>query len=188
MILRLPNAADAAAWEEFAEIYGPIVYRMGLGHGMQPADAEDVVQEVLCSVAKSVPQWLERADRGKFRAWLLRISRNTAINFLTRRATRPLGAGGEDAARELAELAAADDLSRQFDLEYRREVFTRAAEQVRNLVNEPTWQAFWMTHVEGVSIADAATRIGVSVGSIYVSRSRVMARMQEFVQKAMDDP
>ncbi len=83
----------------------------------------------------------------------------------------------------LAELPAAEsDLSSGFDLEYRREVFSWAAEQVRESVSESTWQAFWLTHVEGQAIADAAGQLGVSVGNVYVARSRVMNRLQELVK------
>ena len=71
LILRLPDAADVAAWDQIVAIYGPLVYRMGLRQGLQAADADDLVQEVFTAVARSVSQWLERSDRGKFRAWLL---------------------------------------------------------------------------------------------------------------------
>ena len=184
LILRLPNAADVAAWDELVAIYGPLVFRLAVRQGLQPADADDLVQEVFSAVARSVSQWLDRPDRGSFRAWLLRIARNTAVNLLTRRSHRPLGTGGDEAAEMLAEVPAAEsDLSSEFDLEYRREVFSWAAEQVRESVAESTWQAFWLTHVEGLAIADAAEQLGVSVGKVYVARSRVMNRLQELVKQ-----
>ena len=76
------------AWDEFAEIYAPVVYRSARRQGLQSADADDVVQEVLAAVAQSVTQWLQRDDQGLFRKWPMRIARNTAIDFLTRRKHR----------------------------------------------------------------------------------------------------
>ncbi len=182
LILRLPDAQDVAAWEELVELYGPLLFRLALRQGLQPADADDLVQEVFTAVARSVSQWLERPDRGKFRAWLARIARNTAVNLLTRRTTQPLAAGGDAAASVLAELAAREaELSQTFELEYRREVFIWAADLVRKSVAETTWQSFYLTHVEGLAIADAAAQLGVSVGTVYVARSRVMSRLQELV-------
>ena len=58
LILRLPDAADARAWDEFAAVYAPLVYRLARRHGLQPADADDLVQEVLRAVARSVEAWL----------------------------------------------------------------------------------------------------------------------------------
>src|SRR5438045_9641942 len=88
LILRLPDAADARAWDDFVAVYAPLVYRLARRHGLQPADADDVVQEVLTAVARSGEAWLKRPDRGPCRAWLLRIARNLSINAPTRTNTR----------------------------------------------------------------------------------------------------
>jgi RNA polymerase sigma-70 factor (ECF subfamily) len=131
LILRLPNAADVAAWDEFVSVYGPLVYRVARGQGLQSADADDLVQEVFSAVAKQVGDWVVRPDRGRFRAWLLRIARNIAVNLLTRKPFGAVGMGGDEAERRLAEIPEpVDEFSSQFDMEYRREVFRWAAEQV----------------------------------------------------------
>lgn len=188
LILRLPDAADVAAWDEFVSIYGPVVFRLAIRQGMQPADADNLIQEVFTSVARSVSQWLDREDRGSFRAWLMRIARNQAVNMLTRRATRPLGTDGMEAERILAEVPDRDrDLSNQFDIETRREIFAWAADRVRDSVSPVTWQAFWLTRVEGVSIADAADRLGMNLGNIYIGRSRVMSRLRDLVNQFEDE-
>jgi serine/threonine protein kinase len=62
LILRLPNPADAAARDEFVAIYAPLVFRLGRKQGLQPSDSDDLVQEVLTSVARSVREWLDRDD------------------------------------------------------------------------------------------------------------------------------
>ncbi len=128
LVLRLQDGADIAAWDEFAEIYTPVVYRSARRLGLQAADADDVVQEVLSAVARSVTDWIARDDRGAFRAWLFRIARNTAIDYMTRRKHRPWASGGDEAARQLNEVEAAADVASQFDLEVRCELFTRASE------------------------------------------------------------
>ncbi len=44
LLLRIHDAKDVAAWDEFTEIYGPVVYRVATRRGLQPADAENLVQ------------------------------------------------------------------------------------------------------------------------------------------------
>jgi RNA polymerase sigma-70 factor (ECF subfamily) len=188
LILRLPNRGDAAAWDEFAAVYAPVVYRLARRRGLQPADADDLVQEVLAAVARSVETWLAREGRGGFRAWLLTIARNTTINFLTRARHRPLGTGDSDVARRLSQLDDdrppwGDNEASEFDLEYRREVFRWAAEQIRAAVTPVTWQAFWQTTVAGQPVAAAARELSMSVGSVYIARSRVMARLRAAVRR-----
>ena len=57
LLLRLADRADEAAWQEFAKIYTPVVYRLALRRGLQHADAEDLSQQVLASVAKAIDRW-----------------------------------------------------------------------------------------------------------------------------------
>ena len=186
LILRLQNADDVAAWDEFAELYGPIVFRVARRRGMQSADAENLVQEVLLAVAQSVTKWVERTDRGSFRAWLLRIAHNEAVNMLTQRSTRQLGHDGLQGQRLIEDVALRDDISSLIEREYELAVFKWAADSVRQQVKDHTWQAFWLTEIEGVSVCQAAERLGTRMGNIYFARSRVMARIKELVKQYED--
>jgi RNA polymerase sigma-70 factor (ECF subfamily) len=187
LILRLPDAADAAAWDEFVAVYAPLVYRLARRHGLQPADADDLVQEVLAAVARSVENWLANGERGPFRAWLFRIARNITVNHLTRPRGRPLGTGDSNMVHYLAQHADRhSDAANDFDLEYRREVFRWASDQARTAVTERTWQAFWLTSIEDRPIDDVARQLEMSVGSVYIARSRVMARLREWAARFED--
>lgn len=183
LILRLPDAADARAWDDFVQIYGPLVYRLARRHGLQPADADDLVQDVLSAVARSVGDWLARSDRGQFSPWLLRIAKNLAVNSLTRHKHRPIGTGDSNVAYLLSQHPANGDAAgNEFDLEYRRELFLWAAHRIREQFTESTWQAFWLSTVEDQSITAVAAQLNVSAGSVYIARSRVMARLREVVK------
>lgn len=183
LILRLRNAEDMAAWEEFTEIYGPVVFRVARRRALQAADAENLCQEVLLSVAQSVSQWVGRDDRGSFHAWLLRIAHNAAIDMLSQRATRSLGKDGEQGQKLLDAASVRNDISSLIEREYERELFRLAADRVQQVVSPQTWQAFRLTEVEGQSVQQAAEALGTTAGHIYVSRSRVMARIKEFVKE-----
>ena len=85
--------------------------------------------------------------RGAFRIWLFRVACNMAIDFLTWRKHRPWAEGGDTAANKLVQISAQPDVSSQFDIEYRRAIFLRASEIVRDQVIESTWEAFHRTSV-----------------------------------------
>lgn len=186
LILRLKDAEDVAAWDEFAAIYAPVIYKVAVSRGFQPADAENLVQEVFLAVANSVERWLERDNRGRFRAWLLRIARNESVDMLTERATRPLGRDGIAAEQILDNLPTHDDLSSAFDLEYERTVFHWASEQARAAVAEQTWDAFWLSSIEGLAVNKVAQRLKMRPGNVYLARSRVMARIKKLVEQYED--
>lgn len=181
LILRLRDRADQQAWGEFVEIYQPVVYRLARYKGLQHADAEDVVQQVLSAVAGAIERWQPDEARGKFRTWLQTIARNVIINALTRRAADR--ASGETGERELlARQPAADEAdSRLLMIECRREIFQWAARQVREEFEADTWDAFWQTTVEGGDVAAVARRLAKKPGAVYTARSRVMRRLKQKV-------
>ncbi|HMO16109.1 MAG TPA: sigma-70 family RNA polymerase sigma factor [Pirellulaceae bacterium] len=186
LILRLQDAEDRDAWEKFAMIYGPVVFNVAKGRGFQTADADNLVQEVFMAVANSVSNWLQRDERGSFRAWLLRIARNAAVDMITQKATRSLGCDGSEAQTHLVNLPARSELSSVLDLEYERLVFQWATDRVRESVAEHTWQAFWLTSIQELSVEAAASQLNTRPGNIYFARSRVMARIKELVQQYQD--
>ncbi|MEO2015002.1 MAG: sigma-70 family RNA polymerase sigma factor [Fuerstiella sp.] len=188
LILRLPDKQDVVAWDQFVSIYEPLVYRLARAKGFRDADAREIVQEVLVAVSQAVERWEPDPQRGRFRDWLFRIARNLMIKFLTRRKYRALGTGDPQIAELLEQQVdmACDD-SAEFDLEYRREVFRWAAEQVREQVKERTWQAFWMTSVDGHETADVARKLEMSDGAVHIARSRVRGRLRQAIETFEQD-
>lgn len=184
LILRLRDNCDAEAWQEFTAIYQPLVYRLARMKGLQDADAQELVQDVMVAVSGAVENWVPDADRGRFRHWLFRIARNLLVNYLTRRRFRPLGTGDSRIAAMLEQQCdRSSEESTVFDIEFRREVFRWAAEQVRGQVTEKTWNAFWRSTVDDRPVSAVARDLEMTVGSVYIARSRVMARLRETVQR-----
>lgn len=181
LIARLTVPDDQAAWVEFSSLYRPVVYRIARRKGLQHADAEDLAQQVLVAVARAIDDWEPDPARGRFRSWLRRIAENLTLNALTRR--KPDRAdGGSDGHDFLHAQPASDPAdSALLRIEYRRELFQRAAASIRHEFQPETWAAFWRTTVEGADVEATARELGKNVGSIYAARSRVMRRLREQV-------
>lgn len=185
LIQRLQRGTDDDAWAEFASIYRPAIVRMGMLKGLQAADADDVAQRVLVAVSRNIHKWKQDSKRARFRTWLQTVVRNATINALQRR-PRDQAQGGTTAVQVLESCAGEDD-SQLFDREWRRETFRWAADQVRDEFQSATWDAFWLTAVEGLAPPEAAERLGKSVGAIYIARTRVMQRIKAKVDESIGE-
>jgi len=186
LLVRLRNLQDQQSWEEFYTIYQPLVFRMARSQGFQDADASELTQEVFLAVASAIERWDPDPQRGSFRGWLFRIARNMMINWLAYRRRHPTGAGNSDIRKLLAEQPDPRELdvedSAVFDREYKRQAFAWAAEQIRHEFRETTWQAFWLTSVENQPVPEAAETLKISVGAVYIARSRIMARLRQKIE------
>ncbi len=185
LIIRLAAANDVDAWREFAELYAPAVFSLARMRGLQTADAEDFVQELLLAVARAATRWQPDGERARFRTWLYAVSKNLLADHFSKRLAQQFVANDVDVhdtsnANCLASQSV--DLEQQFDLEYRRATFQRAAKVVRERVQATTWQAFEATAVHDEPAESVARRVGLSVGSVYVARSRVLKLIRQEVE------
>ncbi len=179
LLLRIRDPRDREAWFEFAAIYRPLVYRVGRRFGLQDADAQNLVQDVLRKVERQANGWEPGQARGSFRRWLSTVARNAAIDAI-RRAAPDAGQGGTSVRETLQGLPARPENSDAvYHLELERQAFRWAARRIRREFTEATWTAFWQTMVEGQACAEVAARLERSLGAVYTARSRVMQRLKE---------
>ena len=182
LLFRLRDSQDHEAWVEFVEIYEPAVYRQLRRCGLQDADARELMQELFLAVNRQVPKWELAKDRGSFRGWLRRVTRNLVINWMKHGQGRTLAFGGAESRFLLDELTTPDcPESVAFDGELRRSIFQRASDRVRQEQSPKAWQAFWGTTVEGNRPDLVARELGMSDGAVRVAKCRVLARLKEVV-------
>ena len=116
----------------------------------------------------------------RFRHWLRRVVKNAIINIATRRKPEVAISGLSD-QELLLEPVADDETEQQIEVEYRRQLFQRAAEIVKSDIEPTTWRAFELTVMDEVSVETAASTLNKSIGSVYAARSRVMKRLKSTV-------
>ena len=110
------------------------------------------------------------------------VTRNKLLNMLNGRKRQARGSGDSGAQARLEEQPAPDEDSNEWDEEYQKRLFAVAAEQAKGEFKDGTWQAFWLTAVEGKDAKEAGAQIGMSPGAVYVAKSRVLARLKEKVR------
>jgi RNA polymerase sigma factor (sigma-70 family) len=187
LLLRLRDTDDLEAWSEFVRLYTPLVFGHCRRHGLQEADAADVAQDVMRVAAGALPEFNYDANRGKFRGWLLQTTRYRLHKFFARQKRTPQAASETTIERHLDGAANSEEQAR-WEEDYRQRLFDWAAEKARVEFQPATWDAFWKTAVDSVSVKEVAGQLGISIGAVYIARSRVIARLRELIETITDEP
>jgi RNA polymerase sigma-70 factor (ECF subfamily) len=188
LLFRIRDSSDAPAWESFCEIYTPLVYHFSLKRGLSNADAADIVQDLMTSVAKAIGEFSYDSNKGTFRSWLYTITRNCIRKHFRKLGRQPASLR-QSAVTRLADDQDSDDSAETlWEYEYRRNLFHWAVRAIRDEFQEQTWQAFWRTAVDDVPAAAVAEELSMQPGAVYTSRSRVLARLRIKVGSVAGDP
>ncbi|MEO0532211.1 MAG: sigma-70 family RNA polymerase sigma factor, partial [Planctomycetota bacterium] len=120
-----------------------------------------------------------------FRGWLFKITRNKLNTYFQRRVKR--GPTANDTAQyELLNQAPSEDeseLERSWELEHQRQLAAKAFAIVEAAVDPSTWEAFRLTALDGLPADEAADRVGMSRGAVYVAKSRIIARLRDEIER-----
>jgi RNA polymerase sigma-70 factor (ECF subfamily) len=182
LLLRIRDPGDRLAWGEFVRVYAPLLHAYGLHRGLQDADAADLAQEVLRRLTGALPEFQYDPSRGSFRGWLFTVTRNELLKMARTRGRQPAGTGESEVRRLLEEQPDTAQDEEYWDREYRWSLFLWAADRVRPEFRDATWQAFWLTAVEGNEVDSVAAKLAISAGAVYIARSRVTARIRDVIQ------
>jgi RNA polymerase sigma factor (sigma-70 family) len=188
LLVRLRDPRDEAAWTQFLDLYGPLIYGFARKQGLQDADASDLSQEVLGDVAGAVGRLEYDPCRGAFRNWLFTIVRRKLSAWRSSQARRLGGSGDTETHRLLEQCPAAEEeeAEAKWETEWQQRLFAWACAQAQQHVTEATWHAFWRTAVEGQPCKQVAADLGLTVAAVYLARSRVLARLQELIQSVQE--
>jgi RNA polymerase sigma factor (sigma-70 family) len=184
LLVRLRNPRDDAAWREFVTLYAPLLYHYARRQGLQDADAVDLSQDIISTVAGAVSQFEYDPRRGSFRSWLLTVVRRKLANWRRAQSIRPRGSGDTATHRALEQLPQPNGRDDAWETEWEQRLFAWACGEVRRDVADVTWQAFWRTAIDDQPGKQVAAELGISVASVYQARSRIVTRLKELIKSA----
>ncbi len=181
LLNRLQEPEDQRAWEQFVELYAPLIFHWGRRHGLSETDAADLVQEVMTVLVVKLPEFQYDPNK-RFRSWLRTVTLNTARTMHRRRPSRALASLSRLAQQP--EAAPPDDLFEE--QEYRSFLIQRALELMRRHFQETTWRACWEHVVHGRPAAEVARELGLSTNAVYIAKYRVLRRLRQELEGLLD--
>ena len=162
-----------AAWRELHdELLGFIARRVRTRE-----DAEDILQEVMLRIHRSSGE-LERVER--VTAWIYRIASNAIVDYYRKPARRELPAGWQADVEAPGESESAWVADEPDTAELRGELARCLSPLVERLPASYR-QALVLTELEGLTQAEAAARLGLSVSGMKTRVQRGRGRLKELL-------
>ena len=181
LLLRLRDPSDQDSWQEFAEIYTPLLFRYCLKRDINKDDAADIIQDVMRSVCLAMHGFEYDPAKGKFKAWLFTALRHAVGRHFRDASKRPVTAKNSGFLRMIEETPDENQV-RDWDREYQRELLSWAIGKVKPEFADRIWTAFEETAINGKKPKEIGPEIGMSVNSVMVAKSRVLKRLREKVR------
>ena len=173
------------AWTRACLLYAPLVYFWCTRAGLQSSDAEDVVQEVLVTVASRVREFERNRAAGSFRGWLRTITRHKIGDFIRASRDRIEVSGDVTALSDLTP-GHQQVLDETVIGEETKLVYERVLDLMRTRFEERTWRAFLRVVMDGAPAGQVAEELGLSVESVYQAKSRVLRRIRAELRELGD--
>jgi len=180
---RVRRLDDRVAWREFDERYRELILRYCDRRGLQPADAEDIRQEVMLALAGHLPDFEYRPEVGRFRDYL-RTSVRNAISKRFGRNDPVRGALSLEDGDSSSVAAAADDSD--WESEWTLHHLRLAMGLVRRDFHAKSLAVF-EDLLAGSSPDDVAARHATSVANVYKIKQRVRERLTAEVARLVDE-
>lgn len=187
LLERLRNRADAEAWRRLVDLYSPLLTGWLRRHALQSADVDDLVQEVLATVAREAADFRHSGRTGAFRHWLRGILANRLREFWRARRAGPAATGDSDFTTLLDQLADPDSgISRLWDREHDEHVARRLLALTEPQFAPSTWQAFRRVVLDAVRPDAVAAELGLTVNAVFIAKSRVLQRLRQEARELLD--
>ena len=90
LIQRLKATINGESWEEFFNSYWELIFHVARRAGLSAADSQDIVQETIVKVHKSLDGFQYNRSQGSFKGWLRAVTRSRLAEHFKKLQKRPL--------------------------------------------------------------------------------------------------
>lgn len=189
LLTRLKDWDNQESWQDFFNTYWRLIYSYSLKSGLADAEAQEVVQETLISVANEFKNFKYDPARGSFKSWLLLITRRRVADQMRKRyRAREVGKLNPDDTRVAEEINAQNQADASppeacWDEAWRTQLADTALARVRTQVRPEQFQMFEMYVLRGQSGKAVGRALGVSLMTVYLAKHRVSALLKKEVAR-----
>jgi RNA polymerase sigma factor (sigma-70 family) len=194
LVERLGDWNDRKRWQQFFDSYWRLIHNAARKAGLTEAEAQEVVQETLITVAKKIDQLKYDPAIGSFKGWLLNITRwRIADQFRKRKPDNARKSSRDDgdartATIELIADPAGLELDAIWDEEWRKNRLQAAVTRVKRKVDPKQYQIFDCYVFRQWPAQKVASELRVTIAQVYLVKHRLAALLKKELRAAESVP
>lgn len=192
LLVRLRNADDCAAWQDFIRIYQRLIYRAAIKAGLCEDEAEEVLQQTLISVARRMESFRYEPERCSFKGWLMHVARGHINDCLRKRRTQTRWFESMEAngipVEEIPDARAERAFEAMWSGEWEAQLLSEADRRVQCSVKDKHYEIYHLHCVVGLSGREVSKRLSVLAVTVRVVSHRVARRMRQEVERLEKQP
>jgi RNA polymerase sigma-70 factor (ECF subfamily) len=194
LLNRLRDLGDQDSWQEFVDLYSPLLLGLARRSGLSETEAEDAVQETFIAVAGKLPEFRYDPKVCSFKRWLRVIAERRITDQFRKRP--PCGLfhephRGDSSSTPPIEKVAdphGADVDAHWDCEFEQTVTEAALGQLKKQVKPTHYQVFYLSEIKRQSGRDVAQALGLSTTSVYVIRHRLARLFKKALARVQTHP
>lgn len=189
LLTRLKHWDDQEGWQEFFDTYWRLIYGVARKAGLNDAEAQEVVQASVITVAKKMKSGAFKYDpkRGSFKAWLLTLTQWRISDQFRNRQRQAERHPDLEAKTDLMEAvpddAAEERLSQVWDAEWQNNLLHVALERIKPRISSRTFQIFQLHVRKDWPVEKVMKTLGVGKAQVYLARHRIAAMLKKELAK-----
>ena len=173
LLIRIRNPDDSVAWNEFYQIYAPLIYRFALSRGLNHADAEEIRSSCYETIVKNIESFEYEKQKGGFKAWLRRVVTNRVIDLKRKRMAEP---GYDTQLNRVAATEKSPD--EMFDEQWKSNHLNYCLKKLKPQFDQTKFQAF-MLLLEGNSVELVCEKLSLNANQVYKAKSRILKLVRQ---------
>ncbi len=189
LLARLHDWEDAGAWNEFHRRYRKLIFGLARSRGLTPEEAEEVTQDVLREVAQRIAGFEHDPTRGRFRGWLMNLTRWRISDRVRRRPRQelaPLHRTDDSQTATAERVPVENDLVAREEQEWQQHLLELAFDRLAREVDARHLQAFQLYKQQNWDAARVTTSLGLTIQQLHVICHRLTRRLQAHVERLQE--
>jgi RNA polymerase sigma-70 factor (ECF subfamily) len=192
LLSRLKDWNDQESWRDFFETYWKLIYHTSVKAGLTDAEAQDVVQETVLSVCKSM-RTFEYDKHGSFKGWLLHLTQWRISDQFRRRQKGIKLVDAKDTSTGTATVERIPDpagqpLEAAWNEEWEKNMLEVAIERVKRKVNPHHYQVFDLYVLQKWPISRITRALNMGPGKIYLIKHRISSLIKKEISHLQTKP